>query len=219
MKLKKLLSILFLGPIIPIVGIPTGGDNEEGNGGEETKNTDGNKEIDENNNKEDDNKNNNDTTMYSQKDVDKLIDKRLARERKNFEKELNSRLEREKMDETERAKADKEDAEKRAEIAIKTANDRLIRSEINLKASEMGLIDADAAYALIKKEDIEVDDSGNVAGVEDALKILISKKPWLLKKSDSGENSQTTTGDDQSSSGGQKKKFNMNEMIRKAAGR
>lgn len=220
MKLKKILSIIFLGSIIPIIGIPGTGENNEGDSGKDEKNTDGKEK--ETSNKDDGTKNNienkNDTKLFSQEDVNSMIEKRLSRERKSFEKEFNSKLEREKMDETQKAKADKDLAEKKAETAIQKANARLVRSEINIKAAEMGLIDADAAYALIKKEDIDVDDSGNVAGVEEALKILISKKPWLLKKSDGSEQS-TTTGDDQSSSGGQKKKFNMNEMIRKAAGR
>ena len=221
MKLKKFLSILLLGPIMPIIGIPDeGGESKggEGDGGENNNNTGGKDEKDNssgNNNK----KNNEETKYLSQEDFDKAFEKRLARERKNIEKEFNDKLEREKMTENEKLQSDLKTAEKNAEIAIKTANDRLIKSEVNMYSTKLGIIDNDAAYALIPKDDIEVDKNGNVSGVEDALKALISKKTWLVKTG-SGENDKhRQTGDDQSGGNDKSKKFNMNDAIRKAAGR
>lgn len=215
-KFKKLLAILFLGPIIPILGIPDGG-------GEEDTNTDdkNNEKLDnDNKNKETDKKNDSETKYFSQAEFDKAFEKRLIRERKNFEKEFNEKLEREKMTETQRAQAEKVDAEKRAEEAILKANSRLVKSEINLFSSKMGIIDSEVAYALLSKDDIEVDEFGKVTGVEAALKELVSKKPYLIKKSaGSDDNSGNQIGDDQSGSSGTTKKFDMNAAIRKAAGR
>ena len=60
-------------------------------------------------------------------------------------------------------------------------NQRLINAEVKLLAAEMGLIDADAALALMDKANVEVDESGNVIGVKEALEALVETKPWLKK--------------------------------------
>lgn len=208
MKLKKLLSLLILSPIIPIIGIPEGEGNNDGDGGE-NKNTDGNNDGNNSNN-------DNNDKLFSQNDLNSIVEKRLARERKSFEKEFNKKLEREKMDDIERMKAEKLDAEKLASETMLKANTRLIRSEIMVKAKDLNVIDIDAVYALINKEDISIDDSGNILGIDDALNDLISKKSWLVKSNSSNNQ----TGDDQNNNNNnQKKNFDFNEMIRKATGR
>lgn len=219
MKLTKILRILFLGPVIAIVGgIPGGNEKGEGNSGKSEKDIDVEKGSKSNDNLEG-NEKKVDEKRFTQGEIDTIVEKRLSRERKNYEKEYKKKLERSKMDEKDRAVAEKEDAEKRANEAIAKANTRLIRSEVNIYSANMNLIDSEAAYALMSKNDVEVNEDGKVIGVEEALKNLISNKPWLVKNSSSGSSEHNKTGDDQSNSGKPPKKFDMNEMIRKAAGR
>lgn len=223
-KLKKILPLLFLGTLFPVLAIPEGegegkGEGENpGDSGEESNVGDNNAGD---NGEGEQSKNENDKT-YSKSDIESIIKRRLARERKNFEKEFNSKLEREKLSEVDKAKAEKADAEKKADEVIIKANKRLIRSEVIAQSTKLGIIDSDAAYALIIKDDIEVLESGEVIGVETALKELISKKSYLVKQNQSQSNNSNQhqqTGDDQGSGGQTKKKFDMNSMIRKAAGR
>lgn len=79
---------------------------------------------------------------------------------KNFEKQL-------------------EDAKQKAQEAERKANDRLIRAEVKFLSAELGIIDADAAYALMAKENIKVNDDGTVEGVKEALEALVKAKPYL----------------------------------------
>lgn len=215
MNLKRFFSLLLFGPLIPLVGVPgeggdagdAGGGNPDGDEGKNT-NLDGESNDGDKGQKQE-------PAFSSQADFDKAFEKRMARERKKMENEFNTKLEREKMDETQKAKAEKADAELKATEAIKRANSRLIKSEVNLKSVELGIIDAEAAYALIDKESVDVDEYGNVTGVDIALKSLISKKPYLVKPA---EQQHQKAGDDQSSST-KKNNFNINDMFRKAAGR
>lgn len=74
-----------------------------------------------------------------------------------------------------------QEANRKAQEAEQKANQRLINAEVKLLAAEMGLIDADAALALMDKANVEVDESGNVIGVKEALEALVETKPWLKK--------------------------------------
>lgn len=111
-------------------------------------------------------------------------------------KELNEKAK--KADDLEaKAKADAEqkakDDGKWQEIATakeqeaKAATDRANRviqdSNIKVAALQAGVIDADAALALIDRSKIQVDENGNVTGLEDAIKSLVESKPYLVNKS------------------------------------
>lgn len=63
------------------------------------------------------------------------------------------------------------------------ANDRLIRAEVKSVAADLGVVDADAAYSLMNRDGVTVNDDGDVAGVKEALEALLTSKPYL-KKSD-----------------------------------
>lgn len=83
------------------------------------------------------------------------------------------------MSELDRLKLEKEQADNKAKEAMAKANDRLIMAEVKAKA--LNFIDLDAAYALVAKNEITVDDNGNVQGVDEALAKLATDKPGLLK--------------------------------------
>lgn len=216
MNLKKFFKFTILGPIIPLIGVPGDESGNDSNGANENDDDD---DDDENNNNNDDNqgnKNDKNEKTYTTDEINKIIEKRLSRERKKIAKEFNEKIERKNLDENERLKLEKADAERKAQETLNHANNRLIKSEIISKAATYGVIDNDAVYALIDKSDIEIDENGNISGVDDALKTLLEKKSYLIKKTTNESNN--NTGDDQSQKD-KKSKFDMNSLIRKATGR
>ena len=110
----------------------------------------------------------------------------LAKERKKWETEFAAKVDEERkkaaMTETERLKAEKEAAEKKAQDAMRTANERLLRAEVKATAVALDIVDPDAAYALMDRDAVSVADDGTIKGVEDALKALIKDKPYLLRQ-------------------------------------
>lgn len=76
-----------------------------------------------------------------------------------------------------REAATKAEAEKQA--ALERANDRLIRAEVKSVAADLSIVDGEAAYALMDRSGVAVDDQGNVTGVKEALEALLESKPYL----------------------------------------
>ena len=74
------------------------------------------------------------------------------------------------------------EAQAKAQEAEKRANERLVRAEVISLATDMGLVDADAALALMDRTDVTVKDDGTVDGVKEALEALVAAKPWLKKE-------------------------------------
>lgn len=65
------------------------------------------------------------------------------------------------------------------------ANNMLIAAEVKTQGVTLGLIDADAALALLPEADkgkIKIDDKGAVSGVKEALEGLKKTKPYLFGK-------------------------------------
>jgi chromosome segregation ATPase len=83
------------------------------------------------------------------------------------------------LSETDKLKLEKQQAEEKATEAVQKANERLIKAEVKLNASNF--VDADAAYLLMDKSKITVDENGDVKGVVEALAELAAAKPGLLK--------------------------------------
>lgn len=80
--------------------------------------------------------------------------------------------------------ADKQIAEARtkAQAAEERANQRLLMAEVKSIAAELGLVDADAAYALMDKAGLQIEDDGTVKGAKEALDALLEAKPWMKKQ-------------------------------------
>lgn len=68
------------------------------------------------------------------------------------------------------------------QAVVEKANQRLIKSEFRLLAKEIGVrSDAlDDAFLLVDKSEIQVDEDGNVAGVQEALEALKKSKAYLF---------------------------------------
>lgn len=137
---------------------------------------------------------------FTQADIDRILKERLDREKskqaetadrlKKLEEYEAAEEERKKaeMSEAERLKAEKEEASKKAEEASESAkkateaaNKRILDSEIRSIARSLHANDVNDVLVLIDREGVEIDDDGNVKGVEDAVKALKESKPWNFK--------------------------------------
>ncbi|MEK5109846.1 scaffolding protein [Cytobacillus sp. FSL K6-0129] len=138
---------------------------------------------------------------FTQADIDKIIADRLEREKKKqaetaeklkkleeYEKAEEERRKAE-MSEAERLKADKEEAAKKAEEAEEKAkqaqekaNQRIINTEIKSIARSLNANDLNDVLALLDKSTLEVDEEGNVSGVDLAVQALKEAKPWMFKQ-------------------------------------
>lgn len=93
------------------------------------------------------------------------------------------------MDELERLKAEKEEALQKAqedaakaEQAQKAANERILNTEIKSVARALNANDPNDVLALLDKAQVEVDEEGNLTGVEEAVTAFKESKPWLFKQ-------------------------------------
>ena len=102
--------------------------------------------------------------LFSQEDLDKIIQKRLARERKSWETQLEEEKKKASMSEAERLKAEKEEVEARLTALQTEHSQRLINAEAKLIATELG-VKADKQKYLMKLVDLDevtLDEEGNV---------------------------------------------------------
>lgn len=102
--------------------------------------------------------------LFSQEDLDKIIQKRLARERKSWETQLEEEKKKASMSEAERLKAEKEEVEARLTALQTEHSKRLINAEAKLIATELG-VKADKMKYLMKLVDLDevtLDEEGNV---------------------------------------------------------
>ena len=118
--------------------------------------------------------------------------------------------------ELEREREARQRAEAERQAAINRANERLFRAEVKATAVELGIIDPDAAFALMDREGVEVKDDGTVIGVKKALEALLKAKPYLAGKAQPGNR---IGGPSNPAGGGGGIKLDMNDFIRRRAGR
>lgn len=71
------------------------------------------------------------------------------------------------------------EAEREREQAVAQARESTLRMAVAQEAGRLDIIDPDAAYKLMDMSYVQIDDSGYVSGVEDALKELIKLRPFL----------------------------------------
>ncbi|MDQ0270732.1 phage scaffolding protein [Cytobacillus purgationiresistens] len=139
---------------------------------------------------------------FTQAELDKILADRVAREKKKqletadklkkLEEYEQAEEERKKaaMSEAERLKAEKEEASKKAEEAAEqakkaqeSANQRIVNTEIKSIARSLNANDLNDVLTLLDKSSIEIDDEGNVKGVDEAVNTLKEAKPWMFKQS------------------------------------
>ena len=111
--------------------------------------------------------------------------RRDARSQFSDYNELKSRaakadeLEQANLTEAERLEARVSDAEKRATDAQGQVSNAMIASEVKVRATQMGIVDPDAAFLLLDKKNVAYNVTDGVSGVDDALAQLLEDKPYL----------------------------------------
>ena len=101
---------------------------------------------------------------FTQAELDAIIAKRLARERKAWEQQLEEERRKAAMTEAERLRAEKEEAERRAQEAQQQAAQRLVQAEAKVVAMELGVKPDRIPYVLRLADlsSVDVDENGQV---------------------------------------------------------
>ena len=218
-RFKKILFTSFLFPIVPIISV-----EGEGEGGENSDNTDGeNSNADENGeNREDGNNTSGQVVFKSQAELDSLLKNRINKAIKKTREELEAEKKKESLSELERLKLEKEESDKKLIEATNRSNQFLIQSKVISIASKLKIRDPEAAFILMDKDDVSIDDNGKVLGIENSLKALIKDKPYLLDSGNNDSNNQDpqSGGDDQNAGSNKPNgsSVDMNYLIRRKAG-
>lgn len=124
---------------------------------------------------------------FTQDEVNRMMGqaRRDARSQFSDYSELKSRaakadeLEQANLTEAERLEVRVSDAEKRATDAQEQVSSAMIASEVKVRATQMGIVDPDAAFLLLNKKNVAYNVTDGVSGVDDALAQLLEDKPYL----------------------------------------
>ncbi|WP_434758284.1 scaffolding protein [Paenibacillus amylolyticus] len=165
--------------------------------------------------------------------MDRAVTDRLARERKKYGdyddikaelaklKSADEERQKAEMSVSERLEAEKaaaiqaaEDAKAELSKTVSAANQRLINAEFRDVARELKLRPEalKSALKLVDLSAVEVDDEGNVKGLEDAVKALIEDNPYMVEQP---KKEPKTIGDP--SGGDQKPEKTKEQMLAEAA--
>lgn len=124
---------------------------------------------------------------FSQADLDRIVQERLARERQKYAdygdlKAAAGKLrdiEEANKSEVERAREKAAAAEARATAAESESREVRVRAAIVAEAARKGVVDPDAAVALMDRSQLAFDDDGTPSNVAEAMDSLLTAKPYL----------------------------------------
>ncbi len=128
---------------------------------------------------------------FTQDDVDRIIAERLSRAKAtapaDYDEVKKKAAEWDKVQEGQKSELQKaQDKLAEAEQARKAAEDRALaairKSAVVAAATKAGAVDPDAVLALLPMDKVTVADDGLVTGVEEAVKVLLEAKPYLVGK-------------------------------------
>lgn len=132
-----------------------------------------------------------DSTKLSDEDFNKVFDDERLWKHDRF-KELNAnakagkeaadklkKLEEKQLEEQGKHKELAEKYKAEAEEAKGALKKATINAKIQAEATKQGAGDLEAVLALINRENIKVDDNGNITGADEAVKGLLEAKPYL----------------------------------------
>jgi hypothetical protein len=128
---------------------------------------------------------------FTQAELDRIIKDRLNRQREQFPDpdELESlKAAKERVDELEAAsKSDLEKANEKiaaletaAAKSAQDAKDAALRAAVIAEAAKKNVVDPDAAYALMDRSALELDDAGSPTNIADAMDSLLEQRPYLV---------------------------------------
>ena len=104
-------------------------------------------------------------------------------------------LEQAQLSGQERLEARASEAEKRADDAMQREQSALIAAEVKVRASQLGIIDPDAAYLLLDRTNVRYNAGEGVTGVDDALTQLLENKPYLKGQANRAPNLNPQSGE------------------------
>jgi hypothetical protein len=215
-RFKKILFTSFLFPIVPILSVEGDGESSENTDGENS-----NAENENGENREDGNNTSGQVVFKSQADLDNLLKSRINKAIKKTREELEAEKKKENLSELERLKLENQESDQKLIEATNRANQFLIQSKVVSIASKLKIRDPEAAFILMNKDDVSIDDNGKVMGIENSLKALIKEKPYLLDSGNDSNNQDPQSGGDDQNAGSNKPSGNsvdMNYLIRRKAG-
>jgi hypothetical protein len=117
---------------------------------------------------------------FTQTELDAVISKRLARERKAWEEQLEEEKKKVAMTEVEKLKAESEAKVKEWQEKYQTVAEKAKQAEVKAVAAELGVIDPEAAFLLVQNE------LTDEADPKEVLTKLLESKPYLKKRTDIG---------------------------------
>ncbi len=123
---------------------------------------------------------------FTQADVDAIVNKAKVQTRKEFSDYLELKTKAEELDKLQESSKSNEDklrtnydkAVRERDAALTRAQETLVRASIVSAASRLGAIDPEAVAALLPRDELVIE-KDEVLGVEDAVKTLLAKKPYL----------------------------------------
>ena len=124
---------------------------------------------------------------YTQEQVNQMMGKTRRETRDKFSdyETLNARaanaheLVQAQLTQNARLEARVEQAEKNAQAADQRISEAMIATAVQVQASQMGIVDPEAAFLLVDRTNIRYTAEAGVTGVEDALTQLLETKPYL----------------------------------------
>lgn len=105
--------------------------------------------------------------------------------------DLKSQIETEKLSEKERLEKRVAELQNAQEVSNRQHQERAINYEVRLQATQIGIIDTDAAVKLLDWSELEFNEDGSPSNVEELLKKLIKNKSYLLGKPANGSGGAT----------------------------
>lgn len=216
-KILRFLRLILLAPAIFLFGVE-GGEGGSGGGsdtgGEDESGGEGGKGGTDKGGK------NSEKLELTQTELDAIIEKRLARDRKDREKTAEEEKKKAAMTEVEKLKAEKDEADKKAQSTQEAADQRVIKAELKVQAAALGVKPEKLSY-VVKLADlsgIEVTDGEpDAKAVKKAVEAVIKDLPELTGGSSRGNGG--VGGGANPGGGSSAGTAGMNDFIRKAAGR
>lgn len=137
---------------------------------------------------------------FSQADLDRIVKDRLARQKAQFAdyEDIKTKLsdfEQASKSELEKATERAAQLEKQIQDASARAQEALLRAAIVSESAKKNVVDPDAAFALLNKADVLLDDQGSPTNVPDLIDSLLAAKPYLAGNRTSGSADLGARGD------------------------
>jgi hypothetical protein len=126
---------------------------------------------------------------YSKRELDAIVAKAVTAARKDFSNYAELQGKAAELDRLQEAsKSNEEKLRERADRAVRErdaalsrAQSTMVRSAIVAEASRLGAVDPEAVAALLPRDDLVIEND-EVIGVEEAVKALLIKKPYLAQR-------------------------------------